>query len=196
MGFHQMDEDVPAVGFGKKYDDIAVSDFVKRQTPESKFSHFGGTWDELLKMVYANFSKHRQGYRDGVVLVSLDPANFFCGMVQATKDTKFKVKFEPRREGEAPFIQVLAEGATKIPAKRVEIVLYRHDVLMEGKEASSEAEWEIISVNAHPTEEEEKMHPLTMARNYLCLKGGTKGDYTARQFAESIIYWSDKCSCD
>ena len=117
-------------------------------------------------------------------------------MVQATKDTKFKVKFEPRREGEAPFIQVLAEGATKIPAKRVEIVLYRHDVLMESNEASSGAEWEIISVNAHPTEEESPMTPLTMARNFLQLKGGTKGDYTAEQFARSIVYWSTRVACD
>ncbi|HEY3323283.1 MAG TPA: DUF3228 family protein [Planctomycetota bacterium] len=174
---------------------IAVSEFVKRQTHDSKFSYFGGTWDELLKMVEANFDKRVAGYRDGVALVPVSPTNFFAGTVKATAETKFKVKFEARREGEAPYIQVLAEGAKKTPAKRAEIVLYRHDVLMEGNEASSDADWEIICVLAYPTEDEEPMSPLTMARNFLKLPGGTKGEYTAEQFATAIVYWSDKVHC-
>jgi Protein of unknown function (DUF3228) len=52
------------------------------------------------------------------------------------------------------------------------------------------AEYELIAILAHPTGQEAPMDPLTMARNFLVKKGGTKGDFSAQQFAESIWFWS------
>jgi hypothetical protein len=40
------------------------------------------------------------------------------------------------------------------------------------------------------------MDPMTMARNFLVLEGGTKGDFTAQQFAESIVFWSTHALVD
>ena len=42
---------------------IHVNEFVKRQTAESRFSHFTGTWEELVEQVEANFEDAR-GYGD------------------------------------------------------------------------------------------------------------------------------------
>jgi hypothetical protein len=174
---------------------IGISEFVKRQTPESKYTHFAGTFEELAKMVEENFDKVKAGYRDGVILVPVSPERFFSGTIQVTPETELVPHFEARREGEKPYINVTAKGE-KTPAIVAEIVLYRHDVLAENNEQSSDADWEIISINARSTPEEEPMTPMTMARNMLELPGGTKGTYTAEEFAKSIIYWSDKARKD
>ena len=38
---------------------IAINDFVRRQTPESRFSHFAGEEGILLAMVGQNFDKNQ-----------------------------------------------------------------------------------------------------------------------------------------
>lgn len=166
--------------------------FVRRQSPRSKFSHFDGTWEELENLVEENFDKAKPGYREGVMLVPLAPAGFWASTVQVTPSTTLKATFGSRRENELSFVSVTAVNGEKMPAKAVDIVLYHRDVLAETGEATVDTEWEIVSVNAHATEEEEPMHPLTMARNMLQLPGGTKGEYTGEQFAKSIAYWADK----
>ncbi len=169
---------------------IGINDFVKRQTAESKFSHFEGSMDELLKMVEDGFSGAETGYKDGVRIVPLSPNGFFSGVVDISEKTNLKAEFSARRAGEDPYVTIVAVNGDKVPAKVVEVIIYRHDVL--GGDASTDAEWEIISINARPTEDPEPMTPVAMARNFLELPGGTKAEYTAQQFAESIIYWSKR----
>lgn len=171
---------------------VGASTFVKRQKPQSKYSHYEGSWEELENLVEDNFDKQQPGYRDGVVLVPVDPKGFWASTIQVTPSTALKATFGARQDGELPFVSVTAINGVKMPAKAVDVILYRRDVLMETHEASNSTPWEIISVNARATDEEEPMHPLTMARNMLQLPGGTKGEYTAEQFAKSIAYWSDK----
>jgi hypothetical protein len=169
---------------------IAVNEFVKRQVPESRFSHFAGTWDELVALVELHFGEAKPGYKDGILLVPVPPEGFFSGVVELSEDTPLRAEFAARRKGEEPYLQVVAVGGDKLPAKMVEVVLYRHDVL--GSDASTDAEYEIVSVNARPTEEPEPQTPVAMARNFLELAGGTKAEYSAEDFARSIIYWSKR----
>lgn len=169
---------------------IACTEFVKRQTPDSKFSHFDGTWDELVALVDEHFEQAKPGYREGVKLVLVPPERFFSGVVKVSAATELKATFEARRKGEEPYIQVVAVEASKLPAKMVEIVIYSHDVLAADGEASTDAEWEIVSINARPTEEPEPMTPVAMARNFLESPGGTRAEYTAEEFANAIEYWS------
>lgn len=171
---------------------VAINKFVERQTADSRFSHFAGIWDELVELVKANFEKAKPGYRDGVMTVPVPADRFFSGVVELVEDTPLKAEFSARRKGEEPYINVVAVGGEKIPAKAVEIVVYRHDVLEADGDASTDAEWEVISINARPTDEPEPMTPVAMARNFLELVGGTKAEYTAEQFAQSIIYWSKR----
>jgi len=171
---------------------IGVSNFVRRQTPEASYSHFEGTWEELVELVKANFRHGKQGYKPGVLLVPVPVQHvrrFRSSTVKVNQNTKLRPQFAPRREGEMPFISVRAQGGKSV-ASHAFVVLYSHAVLMEGGEATTNADWEIISINARGTEAEEPMDPMTMARNFLCLPGGTKGEFTAQQFAESIVYWS------
>lgn len=169
---------------------IGLNEFVVRQTPDSKFSHFGGTGEELTALTEANFSSALHGYRDGVMRIPVPPNRFFSGVVEATADMTFRTTFEARRKGEAPYLQTVALGGDKLPAKAVEIIIYCRDVLLEeGSSAvSTEAEWEIVSINARPTEGPEPPTPMAIARNMLGLPGGTDGEFTARELAESVVY--------
>jgi hypothetical protein len=184
--------------FSKK---VACGEFVKRQTKESGFSHFEGAWNELAEMAAATLTlannsyapyfpyKIHPGYRDGVLIVEVDPIKFRSAIVDLTQDSKLTANFAPRREGEAPYIRVSAK-AEKQQAKYASVVLYRWDVLNENNERETDAEWEIVCIKARTSEEEEPIDPMTMARNFLHLAGGTKGDFTAEQFAKSIVYWN------
>lgn len=173
---------------------IQVSPFARgRHLPETAFSHFEGSWEELEQLTEASFDKRVPGYRDGVVLVPVPPEGFKAGTMKLEVGTPLAATFEARREGEEASITVVATNCPKTDARRVDIVLYRHDVLEEDKEASCDSEWEIVSVNARVTKEDEPMDPMTMARNFLHMEGGTKATFTAEEFAKSIVFWSQHC---
>lgn len=173
---------------------LKTNPFTHRQTEASKFGHFEGTWEELEALTLEHFTSAKPGYRDGVVLVPVPPERFWSSMVTVTSETELRTTFEARREGEEPFMQTVAVGTGgKSPAVAVDIVLYRHDVLAENDEHSCDADWEIISVNPRVTEEEQPMDPVTMARNFLQMAGGTKGKFSAEDFAKAIIFHSTVC---
>lgn len=172
---------------------IAVNTFALRQTPESAYSHFDGGWEKLVGLVEENFDRGKQGYKEGVLLVPLPPEGFWSSTVPVGPETLLRPVFSARRDGEAKYLEVRTVGQ-KSPAQFVFVVLYSKAVL--GEEATTDAEWEVVSVNARETEEEEPMDPMTMARNFLVLPGGTKGDFSAEQFARSIVYWSTRVKVD
>jgi hypothetical protein len=175
---------------------IKASQFVKRQTPQSEFSHYNGSWEEVEQLVEDHFDQAKPGYRDGVILVNVPPAGFFSSLVKMTADLELETVFAPRREGEPPYQKTIAYGK-KSPATAVTIVLYQKEVLEQDELNTADltgADWEIVSVNAHCLEVDEiPMHPLTMARNQFADRpegqGGTKANYSADQFAESILFW-------
>ena len=172
---------------------IGINNFVRRQTQSSKFSHFAGTFDELSTLVEENFSLAQPGYMDGAMLVPLPSEGFFSGVVEVTAEMPLVATFSARRKGEEPYLQIEAISGQKLPAKFVEAVVYRHDTL--GEDATTAAEWEIVSLNGRPTEEPEPLTPVAMARNFLQLPGGTEAVYTAEEFASSIMYWSKRAMC-
>jgi hypothetical protein len=176
---------------------VKCGEFVKRQTPESGFSHFEGSWEELEKRTASRMSDPKNitpGYRDGVILVDLylpySNYQFYSAVVKLDENTKLISNYAARRPGEDPFIRVAAK-AKKQRTLNASVVLYRLDVLAENNERETDADWEIVAIKARTSDEEEPMDPYTMARNFLHLKGGTKGDFTAEQFAKSILYWNN-----
>lgn len=185
--------------FSKKVD---CGEFVKRQTAESGYSHFeGGSYDDwamlakIAEIQMLSPEMVKPGYKDGVILV--DVGNRFAplfrsAIVDLNEESELTVNYAPRRLGEDAFIRVSAKAKKQV-AKHASVVLYRHDVLAENNERETNAEWEIVAIKARTSEEEEPMDPYTMARNFLHLKGGTKGDFTAEQFAKSIVYWNNHC---
>lgn len=171
---------------------IAINDFCRRQTEESEFAHFEGEDHALLELINDNFNKGKQGYREGVLLVPVPPRGFHTSIIPVTKNNVEAVesRFEERQKGEDPYLKHVFIGRAKSPAKSVEIVLYRHDVLAEDNSNTTDAEWEVVSINANPTEESVPMHPVTMARNFLHKEGGTKGEFSAEDFAKAIDFWA------
>ena len=175
---------------------VSVNEFVKRQT---KFS--GKTYSEELSFDF--FAKHaeqkiinndfKQGYRPEVIIVKLDKKyvnKVICPYVRITKSTKLSAQFVRRRENEEPYIQIRALNGKLIKAGSVELILYHHDILYENDENTTDAEWELISINALPMGiESMPMGPITMMRNQLELIGGTKAKYSSDEWAESVQFW-------
>lgn len=177
---------------------LGISDFVKRQTPESRFSHYEGDWEKLRLLTEASFGAgaYRAGYRDGVVLVPVAPAGFFSGIVPVKESTKLRSFLTRRRPEECPFIETVACG-TKPPAMLVDVVCYRKDVLEEGGDPSTGADWDVISVNAcGDLEAAVPMSPVAMARNQLERPGGTKAHYSSEEWARAVEYWSTHAMID
>lgn len=181
---------------------IIVSDFVMRQTPDSRFTHYEGTWEELRQQAEANFSQAREGYRPGVVLVEVPPDDYYSGIAQLHKGTRLTGGFESRREGEAPRKFVTSVGATKLPAKHVDIVLYSSTVLAEDGDnhlPPEDGNWEIISVNASPTKDSPPIDPMILMHNHFGSDGGTATGLSDEDFVvmlrESFYFWKDKAMC-
>jgi len=166
--------------------------------PDSEFTHYeNGTPSDLIRITMEHYSlgHYSNGYKDGVVLVHLpeDVSKDFYTYngFPMFEGMKLRAEYKPRRPKEQPRV-VVRILEPKIKAKFVDIVLYRWDVLAENDERTPglDAQWEIVSINGKQSNDLEPMRPLTMARNFLHLTGGTKADYTAREFADAIIYWS------
>ena len=179
---------------------IKMSDFAKRQTKKSKYGHFSGTWEELELLVTQHFYNQKQGYRNGVVLVVVPPERFFTSIVKVDENTFFAPEFSARQEGEVPYLSFVSVGGRKMPAKSVEIALYHKDVLAENDENSTDADWEIVSINCSPFTGGVPLPPMTRARNNLRMVGGTDSKYAelsreelvelVRTMSEEIVFWS------
>lgn len=167
---------------------IVCNPFVKRQTADSPFSYFTGSWEALADIAQDHFGRGQQSPDNaGVWLMPVPPTGFYTGIVELSVESELVATFRARRPDEGAFVDVRARGP-KAKATAVELVLYNHDIL--AGDASSHADYEIVSINARTTVHPEPMHPVTMMRNFLDLPGGTKTMYTAQQFAEAILYWS------
>lgn len=182
---------------------LGITEFaLGRHDSLSGFSYFNGDWRDLLELVFKNWESRKPGYKDGVVTVEVDPSEFVTGLVILNEEMPLISKFGRRKAalpGERPFINTTVPGIAGAQAKHVVIVLYSHELLEEEGANSGEADYEIVTINASPYEggklpdglESEPMDPVTMARNFLGLPGGTKAEYSAEQFARSIVFWNE-----
>lgn len=184
--------------------DVGFNPFVRRQTANSRFSHWTLTDGQVLHLCQDFWEARKPGYREGVCLVPVPPEGFFTNVVTLQAGDKLKGGYEPRIEGEEPrkFVTIdrgpgnLAES--KPPAAAVDIILYHKDVLAEDGE-QAEFEWNIISINANPTTDDVPIDPETLIANHLHLSGGTRTGMTDEVFVEqlskSVAYWKNKTHC-
>ena len=181
---------------------IIINSFVRRQTADSRFSHFEGTDEELLSRANECFTMMRPGYRSGVVLVPVDPTGFFSGVVTLSEGDELVGKYESRKEGEVPR-KFVTTSATKQPAELVEIVLYSSEVLAEDGDNELPIHpdnWEIISINASPTADPSiPIAPNVLMHNHFGSDGGTDTGLTDPEFVallkEGFEYWKNKAMC-
>ena len=171
---------------------VTINPFAKRQTAASAFSHFDGSDSVLIELAQSQFHQANEGYKPGVMLVPVPVQGFHTAVVPITEANFPKVisVFEQRRDGEEFFLAHRIKGAGKTPAVSVDVCMYSHAVLSEDGDTSSEAEWEIVSINASPTKEPTPQDPTSMARNQLHMAGGTKANLDPTDMAEAIDFWS------
>ena len=176
---------------------VSINEFVKRQKPNSGKTYTSMTFKELAKYAEEELLKesYTRGYRDGVILinVSKELLKFFkCPFVKINEKTKLKAEITKRRSNEEYYIRIKAINGTELAPGKVQLILYRSDVLRETNENTTDATWEIISFHAIPEGiEKMPMGPVTMMRNQLELTGGTKGIYKSEEWAESVYFWQN-----
>lgn len=192
---------------------VKTNSFVRRQTPESQFSHIepytvGDAWQhvELYCLNKIQNNEYNQGYREGVILVPVTDAELmrriYSGVVQLKEGDELTGQFRARREGEEPRKSTFATNGKKMPAKSAFVVLYASTVLAEDGDNEApavEGNWEIISLNANPTEDEMPIAPNTLMHNHFGSDGGTATNLSDAEFVEmlkkSFEWWKDKAMC-
>ena len=136
---------------------------------------------------------YKDGYRNGIRIVEVDPKlndQFFCPYVKVKNEIMLEANIVERQDFEESYIQVRALNGTPLKAGAVELILYRKDILLENNENTTDAEWELISINAIPEGVENlPMVYVTMMRNQLNLPGGTDAIYSSEEWAESVNFW-------
>ena len=178
-----------------KNNSVGISNFVKRQIKGSGKTYTSLTFEQLAEYAESQIKKqnYTKGYREGVILVNVDKKliNLFTSsIVKIENTTKLEAIVKKRSKSEHNYISIKALNGKPLKISKVELVLYRHDVLEEGNERSTDKYWELIAffgtpegINSLP------IGPVTMMRNQLTLPGGTKAEYSASEWAESVNFW-------
>jgi hypothetical protein len=179
---------------------IGISNFVRRQTRESEFTHFYCGWDFLVSLTTKQFKdgNYSKGYRDGVVVVHIKSEN--CGLFWTYDGYPMSegmlLKAEYRkvvgREHEPPKV-IVTPCDPKVHCKYVDVILYRADVLEEDGDRSTDCDWEIISINGRVNIKASPMDPMTIVRNWKHLPGGTKmkgrtAEEVLEELCQSIMF--------
>lgn len=181
---------------------IHITNFVRRQTVQSQFSHWTHSDEELIALVEKNLPNAKTGYREGVLLVPVDPKGFYSSTIILKEGDKLEGVYVARQPGEEPrkSTYVVAnksgEKLKKSPAANAYVVLYSHEVLLEKNENESDADYEIVSVNSSATDEEAPIPTGALIANHLELSGGTSTKMTDSEFVQalrvSVNYWKNK----
>ena len=179
---------------------IGVSEFVKRQSEASTFTHYKGSWSDLANRTAeaVRAGNTTPGYRMGVHLVQMpkheaglfytfDAYPMFEGMGLKAEWAKV-----PGREHEPAKLQVtILED--KIPCNYVDIVIYSKEVLEEDGDNVTGCDYDIVSINGRLAKNPPPIDPMTLVRNWLHLKGGTEMKGTTSEemltmLCDSILY--------
>ena len=175
---------------------VAVNNFVRRQVKNSGKTYAKTlSFDQIANHASTQMQNkiYRDGYRDGVRIVIADDSiksDFICPFVKLDNNVKLTSNLVCRREGEEPYIQTRALNGSLLKTGKVELILYSHDVLKENNENTTEAHWELISINSVPKGVAiMPMGPVTMMRNQLNLNGGTKAFYSSNEWANSVRFY-------
>ncbi len=191
---------------------VGWSDFaLKNSAPLSGNSYAAMLNGNVIGLVEKYWDNRKPGMGEGdrldrkvVVPIGAEDVTYFrCpSYVEPQMGLPVKARLVQRQEGEAPYVQTYVSPEdvgmyTQFPvispvATSASIVCYSVEALLEnGGKRSTDCDWEIVCILAS-TDAQEPMTPLTMARNFLQKEGGTFGEYSAKDFAEAIWYWSTR----
>lgn len=186
---------------------IGISGFAKKNSCEGTGNSFSTLPDhELIQLTQDHWRERIPGNGEGnsldrKVLVPINPIItkdgkpcFFCApRMLLQKNMPIRAKVVSRQEGEDLYVETFIEtndaialGFQYTPATNINIVCYSAEALLEnGGTRSTDCDFEIVTILCS-NGEQETMSSLTMARNMLEMPGGTKGEYSAMEFAQAI----------
>ncbi|MAV64523.1 MAG: hypothetical protein CMG00_04950 [Candidatus Marinimicrobia bacterium] len=183
---------------------IGISKFLKDQIKKK-----GNNWasDSTLKKLLKtaqhklNNKEYINGYRDGVIIIEIHDVDICkkinCPIVKISDKTMLKCIVSRRRAWEDSYLQIKAINEKNLSTGKIELILYRKDVLKESNEQATDMDWDLIAVHSIPKGIKKlPMKPETMMRNQLQLKGGTKGYYSSEEWAESVHFWQKHSTSD
>lgn len=177
---------------------LSWSNFAKNRHKEGTGFAFSSLPAEgVVQLVKANWHKAVPGHGETdlsrKVVVPLDQPDFFRHTTVPLRDDMVLTARPVRRQAhEDLYVEVRCSDVRPNVAKFVKVVCYSAEALLENNgERSSDSDWEIVAILASDVDDE-PMHPLTMARNFLEMPGGTKSVYTAEEFAKAIYYWANR----
>lgn len=183
-------------------DQIRINPFVRRQTPESGFTHHTLTDGDLIQRVFDSWENQYYAYpgHTGIILVNVPPEGFFSGMVALTPNRSIGGVYEARQKGEDPRKRYYIDAGLylKPPARTVEVVLYcRTTLTADGEDPRTLGDWNIIAINSSPVEVDRiPIDPDTLMANHFGISGGTSTGMTPEQFEiklrEAFLFWRDK----
>lgn len=179
---------------------IGISEFAKRQSEYSVFTHYKGSWSDLANRTAAEVGvgNYTKSYRDGVFLVQMpkDEVGLFYTYDAYPMFEGMKLDAQwartPGREHEPAKLQVTILEP-KIPCRFVDIVIYGKDVLEEDGDDVTGCDYDIVSINGRLKKDSPPIDPMTLVRNYLHLPGGTAMPETTPEemltlLCDSILY--------
>ena len=135
---------------------VSVNEFARRQVKGNGKTYADClTFEEIASHGEKQLEQghYTEGYRDGVIIVQVEDKllhHFICPFVKITNETKLNATLVRRRPEETPYIQIRALNGTPLKTGSVDLILYRHDVLAETNEQTSDSDWELISFHAIP----------------------------------------------
>lgn len=172
---------------------IAMNDFAKRQTELSAYSYYDGTEAALIALVEEHMEEPKEGV--GIQNVPVPARGFYSAIIELEEGADLVGKFESRRKDERPVKTMHAVKGEKLPAVLVRIIIYSHEALAADKDNSTDADWEIVSINATLGEESPKT-PESLMRDYFGEVGGTLLEISAEDFVNRLRvsrdYWHNK----
>jgi hypothetical protein len=127
---------------------VELNHFVKRQTRDSRFSHYEptsghdvDTWVELQALIARYFDNKAllTALKDNGLILKLTLPHdackgFFSGVILVDQETVFKTTFSVRDRavpGELPFLHSVAVKGRKAAASHVEVILYHVSEMTE-----------------------------------------------------------------
>tara|TARA_Y100000310_G_C20468188_1_gene708689 strand:+ start:228 stop:890 length:663 start_codon:yes stop_codon:yes gene_type:complete len=171
-----------------------------RHVAGSGFSFCMEGLDYVCTLTQEAWNNKIPGFTDGVWKVPVNPSSFLTGVVELKEGDILLGSFEKRQGNkEDPRKHTHAIG-NFLPALSCEIIVFSSELLAANNENTYEPDgntFEIVSINASPTEGPTPIGPFTMMANYFKFSGGTPyEDMSVEEFVKeleiSARYWSNK----
>jgi hypothetical protein len=179
---------------------VGINEFVKRQTK----ADFAGTKLTLAQLEQLRkkaedairTNKDKRGYADFVRVVSIKDPSIMSPIVKITpQNEKFlKTEMTKRREGEEEYEHRFfdSKDVKGTPAHHVDLILYTKEQLDKEKEAHTDADYDLISVNAEFSEKSVPISVETMKRNEKGPEfGGSGHKHSPEEYTVSESFWKD-----